>query len=466
MSVLKSYKLFWITMAMVLVITGLSFATQIPTQGAKEWSRPAVSFTFGYVGGESGKLDISEWMKRTQGTPFFAAPDALFAENPQMPAPNFYPVYDGSNSIEQWDTAYGTLPAEMLAGYGRSVYTFDYGNARFLFLNATKIDDPRQMEWLRGTVKNNQQVHNVVLLGEEPKSAAFWADLREIGVNVVLVQDTVYALEQVVSQQTAEYKPTAYEGWGMWQVSEQVGEPHMLRVEGNENKLFVVAVDQNGDAIDRLEQDVSKMVFTDPLLERAAVSMQSVWRFTPGRGDIKAVIPEGFDVTGEYPITQPYNLPPDDWRHPEYDDNAWQIGRGPFGHAKERTYRERIETKLPNDMESPSYYFRKTFVLDDDPAQIENLLLHISFEDGFIAYLNGEEIYRDAIRTGLVQHSSLAEVGEWTFYRRIPIKNQISRLKQGVNTLAVEVHRAHPKSPNLFFDLSLSYEKKAGEQAR
>jgi hypothetical protein len=463
MSVWKQYRLLWITLGMIAVITLLSFLTRIPTQGAKEWSRPQVTFSFGYFGaGEAGS--VTEWVKEAKNTSFFAAPDRLFAENPQAPLANFYPVFDASNLPESINLAYPTLPAEMLAGYGRTVYTFDYGNARFLFLNGERLDDPKQTEWLQATVNNAKQVHNIVLLAQEPTDQKLWDVMKDSGINLVLVQDSVYALDHVVAQQSAEYKPSPYQGWGVWQVASQIGEPHMLLIEGNENKLFVSAQDRDGNGLDRLEEDVSKLVFTNPLDERVAVGIESVWRFTPGRGEIKAVIPEGFDVTGEHPITQPFNLPPDDWRHPQYEDAAWQIGRAPFGHTKTvRESRERIETRLPVDPASPSYYFRKTFVLEDDPAQIEDLLLHIAFEDGFIAYLNGEEIYRDAIRTGLVQHSTLAETNEWTFYRRIPIKNQIPRLVKGVNTLAVEVHRAHPKAPNLFFDLSLSYEKKAGE---
>ena len=66
---------------------------------------------------------------------------------------------------------------------------------------------------------------------------------------------------------------------------------------------------------------------------------------------------------------------------------------------------------------------------------------------------------RDGIRTGLLTHSSLAFHNEPAIYQSKDLSNHIPKLVKGTNVISIEVHRSHPKSPNLLFDLSLSYEK-------
>ena len=38
-----------------------------------------------------------------------------------------------------------------------------------------------------------------------------------------------------------------------------------------------------------------------------------------------------------------------------------------------------------------SAYFRMPFQLDRDPSKYARLQMHVRFDDGFVAYLNGEE---------------------------------------------------------------------------
>ena len=47
-------------------------------------------------------------------------------------------------------------------------------------------------------------------------------------------------------------------------------------------------------------------------------------------------------------------------------------------------------------------YFRKEFVVSDDPNAITSLTLRANYDDGFVAYLNGQEIARRSIAAGAV----------------------------------------------------------------
>ena len=71
--------------------------------------------------------------------------------------------------------------AEMLAGYGKTVYYFDYGNSRFITLNCRLvirgIDQlllgvlPRLREWLDSVLSSGERTHNFVMLHYPPYPA-------------------------------------------------------------------------------------------------------------------------------------------------------------------------------------------------------------------------------------------------------------------------------------------------------
>ncbi|MDR7317040.1 hypothetical protein [Brevibacillus nitrificans] len=189
------------------------------------------------------------------------------------------------------------------------------------------------------------------------------------------------------------------------------------------------------------------------------MGIQQKWRYHRGDASIKAVIPEGFDGTGENPITAPFHLPADDWRSPDFSDAEWKTGRAPFGHTNRLQEEKRLQTRFKPDPASPSYYFRHTFILSEEPKEWRDMIVKLSYEDGLILYLNGEEVFRDGIRTGLILPSSLAITNQGTWYREVSLRNHINKLRMGSNTLAVQVHRSHPGSPDFLFDMSLSYIK-------
>ncbi|HVR76663.1 MAG TPA: malectin domain-containing carbohydrate-binding protein, partial [Planctomycetota bacterium] len=79
-----------------------------------------------------------------------------------------------------------------------------------------------------------------------------------------------------------------------------------------------------------------------------------------------------------------------EWTEPSFPDSNWEIGRGPLGYPKDWG----IATPLENmDGQYSSVYLRCRFTVED-PRRIENLVLSIRADDGFIAYLNGKEAAR------------------------------------------------------------------------
>lgn len=458
---LRKFKLFYATIGMIIILTSTLFTTNFPFQGYLQPNNAPVSFRIGYFGDQASNQPLREWMNGLKDISLFAAADRLYAKTDKLPLLSFLPIYDSSSSAAEFAANYPYLPDNLLPNFGRTVYHIDYGNARLLFLDAAELKDENspQLAWVKKTVDENKQTHNLVLINHDPKFPQFWELLRKVGINLVLIGDEVYVPHEVITQEATEYRPTEYSGWGIWKVSNQFSQPHLLILEGMDTQLTVKVQDQQGKRFDQMIVDVTNLRSTDDVSERALVSIQSLWRYHPGSKDVPAYIPKELDITGETPIQKAFTLPADDWRSPQYNDTTWQVGRAPLGHSQNKVDQRKIQKKLPVVKRSPVYYFRKTFEVEEDPALIKNLTLHVAYEDGFVAYLNGSEIYRDTIREGLVDYRSLGLPSEFNFYTMFPLKNHINKLIKGTNTLAVEIHRSHPRSPNLLFDLSLTYVK-------
>ncbi|MED1953968.1 hypothetical protein [Brevibacillus centrosporus] len=441
----------------LLVMASSLFWTRIPIEGYATLKETGVdSFQFGYITKKSQIPDLHEWMSGQQGKAIFALPDQLYSPDPAKPLPFVYPIYDRTRSEEQFNQLYGYLPQQPTLDLGRTVYTVDYGNARFFFLRSDR-QEKEQAAWVHAQAVTNPKQHHIALL-DVPPSPVLWQALREAKVELVIAGERVYGLEATVVQEPSDFASKAHEGYGVWKPGASIDQPYMLMLSYQNDDMAVKATTADGEALDQMELSAGALAAASST-ETVAVGIQQIWRYHRGDASIKAVIPEGFDVTGENPITTPFHLPADDWRSPDYSDAAWKTGRAPFGHTNRLQEEKRLQTRFKPEPASPSYYFRHTFFLSEAPKEWKDLIVKLSYEDGLILYFNGEEVFRDGIRTGLILPSSLAITNQGTWYREVSLRNHRNRLHMGRNTLAVQVHRSHPGSPNFLFDMSLSYIK-------
>lgn len=459
MSFWKKYPLWIGSMAVIFIMASSLVWTRIPVEGygATKESEPGL-FHFGYLTPQTQISDLREWFAENRGQAVFATPDQYYSPDPSQPLPSVYPVYDGTSNADDFSQSFPYLPEGAVPGLGRTVYSVDYGDGRFIFLRSDKMVQ-EQTAWLRQQVTTNRKRHNVVLLDAlTEQEAKLWNTMRELGVELVLVRGDVFAAESLVVQEPSDFVESPHEGFGRWTPGVSLAHSHLLMLDYGLSGMAVKAVEPNGQVLDQMELAPVRLE-TAQSEETVAVGIQQEWRFHRAEGRIKAVIPSSFDVTGETPITSPFYLPPDDWRSPGFSDSDWKMGRAPFGHTNRLEEESKFRTLLKGESTSPAYYFRKTFTLADNPADLKDLRMKLSYEDGIIVYLNGEEIFRDGIRTGLILHSSLAATNQAVWYLPVSLTNHLHKLRKGSNTLAVQVHRSHPGSPNFLFDLSLSHLK-------
>ncbi|MBN1673756.1 MAG: chitobiase/beta-hexosaminidase C-terminal domain-containing protein [Kiritimatiellae bacterium] len=145
-----------------------------------------------------------------------------------------------------------------------------------------------------------------------------------------------------------------------------------------------------------------------------------------------------------------------------FDDLGWADGNGPLGYADVGYYPE-IDTELSYG-ENPAgkhmtTYFRKTFCSDINPLNVTNLTLRAKVDDGFVAYLNGQEVQRASMPGGAVAYETAATSHSATSYETFDLNSYNAVLLAGLNVLAVEVHQAAADSSDLFMDLALACER-------
>ncbi len=150
------------------------------------------------------------------------------------------------------------------------------------------------------------------------------------------------------------------------------------------------------------------------------------------------------------------------WRIPGYSDSGWKADEAPLGYGAPS-----LATVLTNQASvSPiTTYLRKQFVINDDTTSISNLTLRVNYDDGFVAWLNGQELLRRQIPPGPVNNSTLAAEHGAGGYETITITAQKGLLTRGLNVLAVEVHQHTTNDADLFWDAELTYQTGTGAGA-
>ncbi len=143
---------------------------------------------------------------------------------------------------------------------------------------------------------------------------------------------------------------------------------------------------------------------------------------------------------------------PTPYYSPSYNDSTWASGNGILGFG---------ETYLTTEFASNggySYYFRKTFNLSQDPATITSLTLDATYDDGYVVYINGQEVTRRSMSAGSYTYSTAGLNHESNqVYETIDLSSQIDKLVQGNNIIAVDVHNVSSGSTDIVWDASLSY---------
>ena len=134
--------------------------------------------------------------------------------------------------------------------------------------------------------------------------------------------------------------------------------------------------------------------------------------------------------------TEPSSNPPNAWKAVDFDDSSWLTGPSGFG------YGDNDDATILSDMRNNyvSVYIRKEFSVSSLPAD-EVVKLEIDYDDGFIAYLNGQEIARANMPGGTAAYNtSAAGSHEAGSPETFVLGTAGELLNEGSNILAIEGH--------------------------
>lgn len=142
----------------------------------------------------------------------------------------------------------------------------------------------------------------------------------------------------------------------------------------------------------------------------------------------------------EWKYLVPFQTVNPEWNTLQFDDTKWEEGQGGFGHANGDDNTILHDTVF-------TVYIRKKFTIADS-SLIEDAILHVDYDDAFIAYINGQEVARSnvgcpdvpAAYTTLAANIHYAQMYQGGYPEKflIPKEELSSLLKNGENILAIQ----------------------------
>ncbi|MBN1116789.1 MAG: CotH kinase family protein [Bacteroidales bacterium] len=195
-----------------------------------------------------------------------------------------------------------------------------------------------------------------------------------------------------------------------------------------------------------------------------AISLQPnefVYIFASGR-DI-SVLPSvwttAIDVGEEYNYLVPTDTVSWLWKTTAYNDSEWLSGKSGFGYADE-------DDSTVVTPPVTSIYLRKEFEISN-LSKTNSALLHVDYDDGFVAYINGLEVARANLGdagsevaydqfTSLDREAQMWQGGQPELF---DISAFLNVLNTGTNLFCVEVHNVGASSSDLSIIPFLSFGK-------
>ena len=146
------------------------------------------------------------------------------------------------------------------------------------------------------------------------------------------------------------------------------------------------------------------------------------------------------------------------WIQPDFNDSSWESGEGLL-------YVE--SSALPGPKNTPldlgniTYYFRSTFEVDLSKGG--EFVYSTIIDDAAVIYVNGTEIARPGMPNGTISASTTAArtVGNASIEGPFSIPRSV--LRNGINTLAVEVHQTNSTSSDIVWGMAVE-ERIAGSR--
>jgi len=187
----------------------------------------------------------------------------------------------------------------------------------------------------------------------------------------------------------------------------------------------------------------------------------------PGGGRVVTIRRTLVEERADKQVLVPTGSVNSDWRGGKtFNDSGWRLctgSPGGVGYDRDGDYDPLIsldlETQMYGSGKNNTCYVRVSFTLDENTfADVNELTLKVRYDDGFVAYLNGQEVARRNF-TGAPSWNSKAdgavESDVQGFDEYIDISPSLSRLKAGANILAIHGMNSGTTSSDFLISVTL-----------
>ena len=142
---------------------------------------------------------------------------------------------------------------------------------------------------------------------------------------------------------------------------------------------------------------------------------------------------------------------PSDWFLPEYDDSSWDTGTAPFW------YGDGQNGTLLSDMQGSysCFYLRGEFTAQNID-NIYTLSVSVNFDDGFVLWINGQEVLRSNAPESLSNDALAPANHESGSLQGFTLDTDDFQMNEGDNTLAIQVFNTTLGSSDVHFNMALS----------
>ena len=156
-------------------------------------------------------------------------------------------------------------------------------------------------------------------------------------------------------------------------------------------------------------------------------------------------------VGGKWHYYDLATAPSRNWAKSNFDDSIWQAGQGLLGYGNGNEATEESYGTNP-DSKRATVYFRQIFDVEAVEL-IDRVTFKLLRDDAAAVYLNGVEVYRDKNLSRTARHTTYASstIVDENAYATFEVDG--SRLANGKNVIASEVHQASRTSSDLSFAL-------------
>ncbi len=146
---------------------------------------------------------------------------------------------------------------------------------------------------------------------------------------------------------------------------------------------------------------------------------------------------------------------PEGWHKPQFDDSSWKSGKAGFGYGDDDD-----TTVLDMRGKQPFVLLRRHFNLQK-ASDAKKLWLSISYDDGFILYLNGREAVRKHIKRGRGKDVvGVSNHEAQNHFELIDLSVFASYLHEGKNLISVEGHNKSVNSSDFTLHPTLLLKQK------